>query len=220
MDRRGQPQAVKKRGSVNESRRLASRIVLSSHGLVKVPAHWRRPPGDQTARDLESRGHARRVEERSGGRGRSGRRSGGVAGLPPRRGRRGASSDWSGNSASSAWGMGRSGPGGSNVEIQRRGVTNSLVSISAVRSRWTVRRTRRLPGVAFLGRGGVDDVDMHDASPVVREDQEDEQDLAHHRGHDEDVHGDEAPAIVVENGSPALRWRPPMADDVLGDRRL
>ena len=71
-----------------------------------------------------------------------------------------------------------------------------------------------------LGRGGVGDVDVDDASPLVRQDHEDEQDLEHHRGHDEEVHGDEAPQVVVEKGPPSLRWRPSMADQVLGYRRL
>ena len=61
---------------------------------------------------------------------------------------------------------------------------------------------------------------MDDASPVVRQDHEDEQDLEHHRGHGEEVHGDEAPDVVVEKGPPGLRRRRSTADQVLGDRRL
>jgi hypothetical protein len=61
---------------------------------------------------------------------------------------------------------------------------------------------------------------VEDAPPLVRQDHEDEQDLEQHGGDDEEVHGDEGPKVVVEKGSPGLRWRPPMADHVLGDRRL
>ena len=57
-------------------------------------------------------------------------------------------------------------------------------------------------------------------SAVVGQDHEDEQDLEHHRGHDEEVHGDEAPEVVVEKGPPGLRGRRPMADQILGDRSL
>ena len=71
-----------------------------------------------------------------------------------------------------------------------------------------------------LGRGGVGDVDMHDASPMVRQDHEDEQDLERHRGHGEEVHGDQAPEVVVEERAPGLRRRRSVADQILGDRRL
>src|SRR4029453_7206455 len=57
-------------------------------------------------------------------------------------------------------------------------------------------------------------------SPVVHQDDEDEQDLEHHGGYDEEVYGDETPQVVVEKGSPGLRWRPPMPDHVPGDSRL
>jgi hypothetical protein len=49
-----------------------------------------------------------------------------------------------------------------------------------------------------LNRGGAGDVDVDDAPPVVRQDHEDEQDLEHHGGHSEEVHGDEALDVVVE----------------------
>jgi hypothetical protein len=76
----------------------------------------------------------------------------------------------------------------------------------------------RLPGERLhellgrpLSRGGVGDVDADDASPVVRQDHEDEQDLEQHCGHDEEVHGDEAPRWfarkvrqVCDGG---FRWR-------------
>ena len=71
-----------------------------------------------------------------------------------------------------------------------------------------------------LGGGGVSDVDVDDASAVVRQNYDDEQDLEHRRRHDEEVDGDEAPQVVVEKGPPSLRWRPPMAHKVLGYRRL
>jgi hypothetical protein len=71
-----------------------------------------------------------------------------------------------------------------------------------------------------LSRGDIGDVDVDDASPLVRQDHEDEQDLEQHGGHDEEVHGNEAPQVVLEKRSPGLRWGLPMADDVLGDRRL
>jgi hypothetical protein len=85
----------------------------------------------------------------------------------------------------------------------------------------------RLPGERLhellgrpLSRGGIGDVDVDHTSPVGHQDDEDEQDLEHHGGYDEEVYGDEAPQVVVETDSPGLRWRPPMADDVRGDRRL
>jgi hypothetical protein len=42
-----------------------------------------------------------------------------------------------------------------------------------------------------LGRGGVGDVDVDDAAPLVRQDLEDEKDLEHHGGDDEEVDGDD-----------------------------
>ena len=57
---------------------------------------------------------------------------------------------------------------------------------------------------------------MKDAPPLVRQDDEDEQDLEHHGGDDEEVDGDEGLKVVLEKGSPGLRWRLPMADDVRG----
>jgi hypothetical protein len=84
-----------------------------------------------------------------------------------------------------------------------------------------------LPGEGFyklpsrpLGGGGVSDVDVDDASPLVRQNHEDEQDLEHRRRHDEEVDADEAPQVVVEKSPPGLRWRPPKAHHVLGHRRL
>jgi hypothetical protein len=84
-----------------------------------------------------------------------------------------------------------------------------------------------VPGEGFhkllsgpLGGGGVSDVHVDDASAVVRQNDEDEQDLEHHRRHDEEVDGDEASQVVVEKGPPRLRWRPPMTHKVLGYRRL
>ena len=71
-----------------------------------------------------------------------------------------------------------------------------------------------------LGRGGVGDVDMHDASPVVRENHEDEQHLEHYRGHGEEVHGDEGLDVIGQEGAPSLRWGLPKAHQVLGHRRL
>jgi len=55
-----------------------------------------------------------------------------------------------------------------------------------------------------LGRGGVGDVDVEDASAVVREDHEDEQHLEQHRGHGEEVHRDERPHVVGEKRPPSL----------------
>jgi hypothetical protein len=52
---------------------------------------------------------------------------------------------------------------------------------------------------------------MDDAPPVVRQDQEGAQHLARHRGHGEEVYGDEAPQVVVEKVRQVcdggLRWR-------------
>jgi hypothetical protein len=68
--------------------------------------------------------------------------------------------------------------------------------------------------------GGVGDVDVDDATSLVRQDHEHEKDLEHHGGHDEEVHGDEVPQVVVEKAAQSLRWRRSMADHVLGDRCL
>jgi hypothetical protein len=52
---------------------------------------------------------------------------------------------------------------------------------------------------------------VDDAPPLVRQDHEDEQDLAQHGGHDEEVHGDEVPRWLsrkvrqVRDGG--RRWR-------------
>ena len=54
----------------------------------------------------------------------------------------------------------------------------------------------------------------------MRQDHEDEQDLEHHGGDDEEVHGDEGLKVVVEERAPGLRRRRPVADQILGDRRL
>jgi hypothetical protein len=61
---------------------------------------------------------------------------------------------------------------------------------------------------------------MWTASAVVREGDEDEQDLEEHRGHGEEVQGDEASEVVVEERAPRLRRRRSTADQVLGDRGL
>ena len=71
-----------------------------------------------------------------------------------------------------------------------------------------------------LGRGGVGDVDVKDAPPLMRQDHEDEQDLEQHGGDDEEVHGDQAPEVVVEKRVPGLRrGRAPVAQ-ILGYCRL
>jgi hypothetical protein len=43
---------------------------------------------------------------------------------------------------------------------------------------------------------------VDDASPVARQDDEDEQDLEEHRGHEEEVHRDQRPDVVGEEGRP------------------
>jgi hypothetical protein len=48
---------------------------------------------------------------------------------------------------------------------------------------------------------------VDDAAPGVRQDHEDEHYLEHHRGHGEEVHGDQAPEVVVEKGAPVLVQR-------------
>jgi hypothetical protein len=71
-----------------------------------------------------------------------------------------------------------------------------------------------------LGRGGVGDVDVDGASPVVRQDDVDEQDLEGHRGHDEEVHRDQASDMVIEKTAPRLRRGLRPAAQILGHRRL
>jgi hypothetical protein len=71
-----------------------------------------------------------------------------------------------------------------------------------------------------LGRGGAGHVDVEDASPVVRQDHEDEQDLEHHRGHGEEVHRDQASEMVIEKRAPHLRRGLAPAAQILGHRRL
>jgi hypothetical protein len=61
---------------------------------------------------------------------------------------------------------------------------------------------------------------VDDASPGVCQDDEDEQHLEQRRGHGEEVHGNEAPDVVVEERAPGLRRRRSTADQILGDRGL
>jgi hypothetical protein len=44
--------------------------------------------------------------------------------------------------------------------------------------------------------GGVGDVDVDDAAPLVRQDHEDEQDLEQHGGHGEEVDGDKGLDVI------------------------
>jgi hypothetical protein len=86
---------------------------------------------------------------------------------------------------------------------------------------------RRLPGERLdellacpLGRGGIGDVEMDHASPLMRQDHEDEQHLERHRGHGEEVDGDEGLDVIGQEGAPGLRRGLPKAHHVLGHRRL
>jgi hypothetical protein len=61
---------------------------------------------------------------------------------------------------------------------------------------------------------------VKDAPPLVRQDQEDEQDLEHHGGDDEEVHGDEGLQVFVEKRAPGLRRGLVPAAQIRGQRRL
>jgi hypothetical protein len=71
-----------------------------------------------------------------------------------------------------------------------------------------------------LGGGGVGDVDVDDAPPLVRQDHEDEQDLEHDSGHGEEVHRDQAEEMVIEKTAPRRRRGLPPAAQIFGHRRL
>jgi hypothetical protein len=55
------------------------------------------------------------------------------------------------------------------------------------------------------GRWGIGHVTMDHASPMVRQDDEDEQDLERHRGHGEEVHGGHQQSHPVPGQSPEAR---------------
>ena len=55
---------------------------------------------------------------------------------------------------------------------------------------------------------------------MMRQDHEDEQHLERHRGHGEEVDGDEGVHVIGQEGAPGLRRGLPEAYHVLGHRRL
>ena len=64
------------------------------------------------------------------------------------------------------------------------------------------------------------DVEVNDTAPVVGEHEEHEQNAEPDRGHREEVDGDQALEVIVEERPPTrARWFP-VADHVLGDRCL
>jgi hypothetical protein len=67
-------------------------------------------------------------------------------------------------------------------------------------------RVSQLLGDPFRG-GGRGDVEVKDASAVVREDDEPVEQMERHGGHDEEVDGDERADVVFEESSPGLRRR-------------
>ena len=101
-----------------------------------------------------------------------------------------------------------------------------LVTVGAVAVAEQVSRSA-VPGKRFhdLLRGplrtwGLGHVEMDDTSPVVGQDDEDEQHVERHRGHGEEIDGHQIFHMVVEKRSPGWRRGPAMADHVLGDRRF
>ncbi len=71
-----------------------------------------------------------------------------------------------------------------------------------------------------LGRGVCGHIEMEYPASFVREDQEDEEDLISHGGHDEEVNGHDVGNVVLQEALPGLRLRLPVTDHVLGDSGL
>ena len=77
----------------------------------------------------------------------------------------------------------------------------------------------KLPRSPFLREKGSDG-EMKRTSATMVEDQEDEEDLEHHRWDEEEVYGDEVLGMVVEKGVPGLRGRFAVPEHVFGDSCL
>jgi hypothetical protein len=57
-------------------------------------------------------------------------------------------------------------------------------------------------------RGGMaGDGDVHDASALVRDEQQDEQQTAGRRRHDEEIGGHHLSEVIRQKRAPGLRWR-------------
>mgnify|MGYP001817640798 CR=1 FL=1 len=68
--------------------------------------------------------------------------------------------------------------------------------------------------------GRISHVEMDDPSTLVSQNDENEEDPECHRGHREEIDGDQVPSVVAEERSPTLRWRLSVTDHVLGDGGL
>ena len=84
-----------------------------------------------------------------------------------------------------------------------------------------------IPGERFdnlltcpLRRRRVGHVEMDDPSPVMGQDDEDEQHLERHRGNGEEINRDQVSNVVIEKRLTALRWWLAMTGHVLGDCRV
>ena len=64
------------------------------------------------------------------------------------------------------------------------------------------------------------DVEVNDAPRVMSEHEEHEQNAESNGGHREEVDGDQALEVIIEERPPTRARRFPVADHVLGDRRL
>ena len=67
---------------------------------------------------------------------------------------------------------------------------------------------------------GVAHVEVYDLAAVMKQDHEHVEHAKRHRGHHEEVDGDEISDVVLEEGSPGLRGRLPLVYQVLAHARL
>ena len=64
------------------------------------------------------------------------------------------------------------------------------------------------------------DRDVPDASPIVREEDQDEQETVGHRRDDEEIGRHDLPDVIPQERAPSLGWRLASATHVFRDRRL
>jgi hypothetical protein len=64
------------------------------------------------------------------------------------------------------------------------------------------------------------DMKMHDPSPLVRQDHQDETYFVGHRGYDKEVKRDQVFNVVAQEGLPRGGWRLPRPHSMLFHRRL
>jgi hypothetical protein len=64
------------------------------------------------------------------------------------------------------------------------------------------------------------DRDVPDASPIVRQEDQDEQETVGHRGDDEEISRDDLADVILQERAPGLGWRLASAPHVFRDGRL